>query len=160
AGRFRPRDGRRDRQPGCRSAPAPGHGGAQPELAGGYQLVDGVGPLRQAVPVGDGAPRAVVGGPRHRSGGSPIRVSPGGPSMMNEAALVLTALGSALAAAASSVLQYRSCRRCPHEETHRLLGHVVTQPMWIAGLIAAGVGLVLNAVALANGPLAVVQPLL
>jgi drug/metabolite transporter (DMT)-like permease len=79
---------------------------------------------------------------------------------VNEAALIVTALGSALAAAASSVLQHRSARRCPHDETHRLLGHLVTQPTWIAGLLAAGVGLVLHVVALANGPLAVVQPLL
>ena len=36
----------------------------------------------------------------------------------------------------------------------------MTRPAWIAGLLTAGVGLVLHAVALAHGQLAVVQPLL
>jgi drug/metabolite transporter (DMT)-like permease len=79
---------------------------------------------------------------------------------VNEAGVVATALGSALAAATSSVLQHRSARRAPHDTTHRLLGHLLTHPIWIAGLLAASVGLVLHAFALANGQLALVQPLL
>lgn len=79
---------------------------------------------------------------------------------MNGAEVIVTALGSALAAATSSVLQHRSARRAPHGQTHRLLGHLMTHPLWIAGLVAAGVGLVLHAVALAGGQLALVQTLL
>lgn len=80
--------------------------------------------------------------------------------MMSEAGVVVIAAGSALAAATSSVLQHRSARQAPHHQTHRLLGHLLTRPAWIAGLAAAAVGLVLHALALANGPLALVQPLL
>jgi drug/metabolite transporter (DMT)-like permease len=79
---------------------------------------------------------------------------------MSQAGIVVTALASALAAATSSVLQHRSARQAPHDRTHRLLGHLVTRPAWIAGLFAAGVGLVLHAFALAHGQLVVVQPLL
>jgi drug/metabolite transporter (DMT)-like permease len=79
---------------------------------------------------------------------------------MSEAGLVATALASALAAATSSVLQHRSARQAPHDGTHRLLGHLVTRPAWILGLFAAGVGLVLHALALAHGQLVIVQPLL
>jgi drug/metabolite transporter (DMT)-like permease len=79
---------------------------------------------------------------------------------MSEAAVVATALASALAAAASSILQHHSARRAPDGRTDRLLGHLVTRPLWIAGLVAAGVGLALHVVALAHGQLAVVQPLL
>jgi drug/metabolite transporter (DMT)-like permease len=79
---------------------------------------------------------------------------------MTQAGVVSIALLSALAAATSSVLQHRSARRAPQQRAHRLLGHLLTRPAWIAGLLAAGVGLVLHAVALAHGQLAVVQPLL
>src|SRR5579875_3380050 len=43
---------------------------------------------------------------------------------------------------------------------HRLLGHLLTRPAWVAGLVAAAIGLVLHVLALAHGQLAVVQPLL
>lgn len=79
---------------------------------------------------------------------------------MSEAAVVATALASALFAATSSILQHHTARRAPEGRTHRLLGHLVTRPLWIAGLVAAFVGLVLHVVALAGGQLAVVQPLL
>jgi drug/metabolite transporter (DMT)-like permease len=79
---------------------------------------------------------------------------------VNQAAVVAISLGSALAAALSSVLQHRSARLAPHDKTHRLLGHLVTHPVWIGGLVAAAIGLVLHALALANGQLALVQPLL
>jgi drug/metabolite transporter (DMT)-like permease len=76
------------------------------------------------------------------------------------AAVVALSLGSALAAATSSVLQHRSARMVRHEPRHRLFGHLLTRPVWFAGLIAGGVGLVLHAAALVHGSLVVVQPLL
>lgn len=79
---------------------------------------------------------------------------------MSEAAVVATALASALSAAAASILQHHTARRAPDGRTHRLLGHLLTRPLWIAGLVAAAVGLALHVVALAHGQLAVVQPLL
>jgi drug/metabolite transporter (DMT)-like permease len=79
---------------------------------------------------------------------------------MSQMAVIAIALSSAMAAATSSILQHRSARRAPSGETHRLLGHLLTRPAWIAGLGAAAVGLVLHALALANGQLALVQPLL
>lgn len=79
---------------------------------------------------------------------------------MSEAAVVATALASALAAATSSILQHHSARTAPDGRTHRLLGHLVTRPAWLFGLIAAGAGLVLHVIALAHGQLALVQPLL
>lgn len=79
---------------------------------------------------------------------------------MSEAAIVAIALASALAAATSSILQHHSARRAPDGRTHRLFGHLLTNPGWILGLAAAFVGLVLHVVALDYGQLAVVQPLL
>lgn len=79
---------------------------------------------------------------------------------MSEAAVVAIALASALAAATSSILQHHSARRAPDGRTHRLLGHLLTRPAWLIGLIAAFVGLLLHVVALDYGQLAVVQPLL
>src|SRR5579875_4180072 len=79
---------------------------------------------------------------------------------MSEAAVVAIALASALAAATSSILQHHSARRAPDGRTHRLLGHLLTRPAWVAGLVAAAIGLVLHVLALAHGQLAVVQPLL
>jgi drug/metabolite transporter (DMT)-like permease len=79
---------------------------------------------------------------------------------MTEAAVVATALASALAAATSSILQHHTARKAPEGGTHRLLGHLLTRPLWVAGLAAAAVGLVLHVIALAHGQLAVVQPLL
>jgi drug/metabolite transporter (DMT)-like permease len=76
--------------------------------------------------------------------------------------VVPAALGSALAAATSSVLQHRSARTAPvaGRAAGRLLGHLVTRPVWLAGLVAGAAGLVLHALALSGGRLAVVQPLL
>jgi hypothetical protein len=79
---------------------------------------------------------------------------------LNEAGVIATSLASALAAATSSALQHRSARRAPHGETHRLLGHLLVEPVWIAGFAAAAVGLLLHAIALAGGQLILVQPLL
>lgn len=79
---------------------------------------------------------------------------------MSEAAIVAVALASALAAAISTILQHRSARKAPDGRTHRLLGHLLTRPMWIIGFVVAAIGLALHIVALAHGQLAVVQPLL
>jgi drug/metabolite transporter (DMT)-like permease len=76
------------------------------------------------------------------------------------AGVVLAALGSALAAAGSNVLQHRAARRAPFGGSGRLLTHLLANPVWIAGLLAGGVGLSLHVVALSAGRLVVVQPLL
>lgn len=79
---------------------------------------------------------------------------------MSEATIVAVALASALAAAISTILQHRSARKAPDGRTGRLLGHLLTRPMWIIGFVVAAIGLALHVVALAHGQLAVVQPLL
>ncbi len=82
---------------------------------------------------------------------------------MSSLAVVATALASAVAAAASSVLQHRSARRAP-DSTGRngltLLRHLVGQPLWLLGSVSAAVGLALHVAALGGGRLALVQPLL
>ena len=79
---------------------------------------------------------------------------------MNEVAAVATALASAGSAAAASIMQHHSARQAPDSKTHHFLGHLLTRPIWIMGMAAAAVGLVLHVVALDYGQLAVVQPLL
>lgn len=79
---------------------------------------------------------------------------------MSETSIVAIALASALAAAISSILQHHSARRAPEGRAGRFLGHLLTRPAWIVGLVAAVIGLALHVVALAHGQLAVVQPLL
>ena len=72
------------------------------------------------------------------------------------------ALGSALCFAVSSVLQQRGASRAP-KGSGLHLGLLVTlmgRPMWLAGLLAAVGTVALQALALASGPLALVQPLL
>ena len=72
------------------------------------------------------------------------------------------ALGSALCVAVSSVLQQRGASRAPRGSGLHLglIAHLVGRPMWLGGLLA-GVGTVaLQALALASGPLVLVQPLL
>jgi drug/metabolite transporter (DMT)-like permease len=81
---------------------------------------------------------------------------------MTNATVLAAALGSALAAALSSVCQHRSARTAPEHSAKRLrlLAYLLTQPAWLAGGLSAGLGLVLHAVALTGGRLALVQPLL
>jgi drug/metabolite transporter (DMT)-like permease len=81
---------------------------------------------------------------------------------MSTASVLAAALGSALGAAASSVLQHRSVQRAPGRADRglRLLPYLLTRPGWLLGGLCAVAGLVLHAVALAGGRLVVVQPLL
>lgn len=79
---------------------------------------------------------------------------------MSDGTVVAAALGSALAASASTVLQHRAARRAPRGEPGRLLRHLLTDVPWIAGLVAGTLGLVLHVVALSAGQLVLVQPLL
>ncbi len=81
---------------------------------------------------------------------------------MTIATVLAAALGSALAAALSSVCQHRSARAAPERSTQglRLLVYLLAQPAWLVGGLSAGLGLVLHAVALTGGRLALVQPLL
>jgi drug/metabolite transporter (DMT)-like permease len=71
-------------------------------------------------------------------------------------------LGSALCFAVSSVLQQRGASRAPMGSGMHLglVAHLVGRPMWIGGLLAAVGTVTLQAIALASGPLALVQPLL
>lgn len=82
---------------------------------------------------------------------------------MSAVVIVATALGSAVAAAASSVLQHRSARQAPDQEggSHlRLVLHLARQPWWLLGAGCAVLGLALHVAALQGGQLTVVQPLL
>lgn len=81
---------------------------------------------------------------------------------MSDAAAIAAALGAAAGYAASSVAQHRSARAAPAsvDTALGLVTHLASRPLWLLGLLAAAVALVLQAVALAFGPLAVVQPLL
>ena len=81
---------------------------------------------------------------------------------MTQVLVVGCAIGSAMAAASSSVLQHRTARSAAQRDVSgiRLLAHLVARPLWLLGLVIAGIGLGLHAVALSRGRLAVVQPLL
>lgn len=81
---------------------------------------------------------------------------------MNSGAAILGALGSSLCFATSSVLQQRGAARAPRGTgLHlNLLRHLVTRPIWLAGMLAALGTLVLQAFALSAGQLVLVQPLL
>lgn len=71
------------------------------------------------------------------------------------------AAGAAVVNAVSSVLQRKANRVGGDRSLHlRLMVGLLHQPAWFAGLFAVIIGFVLQAAALANGPLAAVQPLL
>jgi drug/metabolite transporter (DMT)-like permease len=73
----------------------------------------------------------------------------------------LLAACAALVNAASSVLQRKANRSGEDRSLHlRLFVSLIHQPAWFAGLAAVIAGFLLQATALANGPLAAVQPLL
>lgn len=70
---------------------------------------------------------------------------------------VLTALSNG----AASVLQRRAASAAPDSEAMRLslIGHLLRQKVWLAGIGLVIVAAVCQAVALATGPIAVVQPI-
>ncbi|WP_329613170.1 DMT family transporter [Streptomyces brevispora] len=70
---------------------------------------------------------------------------------------VLTALSNGTA----SVLQRRAAINVPDREAMRvsLIGHLLRQKVWLAGIAMVIVAAVCQAVALATGPIAVVQPI-
>jgi drug/metabolite transporter (DMT)-like permease len=76
--------------------------------------------------------------------------------------VVLVALASALAYAVASVLQQRAAAAQPSERSLRLalVLSLARQPLWLIGMVASGVGLLLQLMALDRGSLTVVQPLL
>ncbi|HEX6446036.1 MAG TPA: DMT family transporter [Streptosporangiales bacterium] len=75
---------------------------------------------------------------------------------------VLLALLAAGANAAASVLQRAAARREPESRAFSigLLWDLAHRPVWIAGIATIVVGFLLQAAALANGAIALVQPLL
>jgi drug/metabolite transporter (DMT)-like permease len=72
------------------------------------------------------------------------------------------ALASACCFAISSVLQHRGAAEAPDGSGLHLglLAHLMARPMWLLGLLAAVGTLALQVLALASGPLILVQPLL
>lgn len=69
---------------------------------------------------------------------------------------VFAALGSALCLAVASVLQHRAGTSASDTTLRRVLRH----PFWLVGAVAGVAGFGLHVLALSNGRLAVVQPLL
>ncbi|MEU6041457.1 DMT family transporter [Actinomadura sp. NPDC047616] len=75
---------------------------------------------------------------------------------------VVCALLAAASNALASVLQRRAARCAPEEFAFRpaLLWSLIRRPVWLAGIAALIAGFLLQALALSNGGLALVQPLL
>ncbi|MEU9762967.1 DMT family transporter [Streptomyces sp. NPDC047987] len=74
---------------------------------------------------------------------------------------VLFAVLTALTNGAASVLQRRAARTVPDSEAMRLslIGHLLRRRSWLAGIGLVIVAAVCQAVALATGPISVVQPI-
>ncbi len=74
----------------------------------------------------------------------------------------LFAVLAACANATSSVLQRKAGRRVPQGEnlSLRLIGSLLHQPVWFGGILAVTIGFLLQAAALGNGQLSVVEPVL
>lgn len=74
----------------------------------------------------------------------------------------LLAVLAACANATSSVLQRKAGRRVPQGEnlSLRLIGSLLHQPVWFGGIAAVTAGFLLQASALGNGQLSVVEPIL
>lgn len=74
---------------------------------------------------------------------------------------VLFAVLTALSNGSASVFQRRAAATVPDEEAMHasLLGHLVRQKVWLAGIGLVILAAVCQAVALATGPIAVVQPI-
>ncbi|MEV5999399.1 DMT family transporter [Streptomyces griseomycini] len=74
---------------------------------------------------------------------------------------VLFALGGAFSNALATVLQRKAALSVPRSDTlrARLMLDLLRHPVWLAGIVAVAAAAVCQAVALATGPLTVVQPL-
>ncbi|WP_099127997.1 DMT family transporter [Streptomyces sp. ScaeMP-e48] len=74
---------------------------------------------------------------------------------------VLFAVLTALSNGSASVLQRRAAMEVPDDEAMHLslIGHLVRQKVWLAGIVLVIVAAVCQAVALATGPISVVQPI-
>lgn len=81
---------------------------------------------------------------------------------MNIGLAIGGALASAFCFAISSVLQHRSAAQAPHGKGLHLglLAHLMGRPMWLLGILASIGTLASQIVALASGPLILVQPML
>jgi drug/metabolite transporter (DMT)-like permease len=81
--------------------------------------------------------------------------------MMGRVISVLFAVLTALSNGSASVLQRRAALTVPDSEAMRLslIGRLVRQKVWLAGIGLVIVAAVCQAVALATGPIAVVQPI-
>jgi drug/metabolite transporter (DMT)-like permease len=81
---------------------------------------------------------------------------------VNTALAIGGALASACCFATSSVLQHRGAAAAPDGSGLHLglVAHLVARPMWLFGMLAAIGTLALQILALASGPLVLVQPLL
>src|SRR5689334_10026325 len=69
---------------------------------------------------------------------------------------------AACANATSSVLQRKANRRAPKQENMslRLIWSLAHEPVWFGGILAVTAGFLLQAAALGNGQLSVVEPIL
>lgn len=74
---------------------------------------------------------------------------------------VLFAVLTAISNGSASVLQRRAAATVPESHALRpsLIGHLLRQPVWLAGIALVMVAALCQAVALATGPIAVVQPI-
>uniref|UniRef100_A0AAU3GTV0 DMT family transporter n=1 Tax=Streptomyces sp. NBC_01401 TaxID=2903854 RepID=A0AAU3GTV0_9ACTN len=74
---------------------------------------------------------------------------------------VLFAVLTALSNGTASVIQRRAAQKVPDNEAMHLslIGHLLRQKVWLAGIGLVIVAAVCQAVALATGPIAVVQPI-
>ncbi|MER7738191.1 DMT family transporter [Streptomyces sp. NPDC096538] len=74
---------------------------------------------------------------------------------------VLFALGAALSNALATVLQRKAALTVPRSETLRagLIFDLLRRPVWLVGIVAVVTAGVCQAVALATGPITIVQPL-
>lgn len=75
---------------------------------------------------------------------------------------VVASLAAAAAFAVAGVLQQRAATGQPAQEamSFRLLAHLARRPLWLAGIGCAIVAYVFQSLALAHGPLSMVQPLM
>ena len=75
---------------------------------------------------------------------------------------VSLALISAASFATGSALQHRAAGvpSDTHESTSRFVARLVGQPLWVVGLLLSGLGFALHAVALTQGGLTLVQPVI